>query len=342
MLATQIPRTNPDTFSRCAEGSPGIDHGKNLSPGQKTDAAMKASIEGTLWNDDLLRAVESYGIVVHVKDGVVYLSGHIVNATSQSRIQNAIGSIPGILAIRNNLVLDDRLTLEVAGSLGELEHTYHCKFFSGASHGVISLNGTVHDENIKSLAERRVARNPNVRGVINNIQVSGCERKSPEQPFLQPVIGEHIYFLDGISGIVHQVIINPDNRRVVAMTVRVQFADQRQELRALNSGKALSPERLVVLPMDLVRYMTRVSGFLNISSTESERYMDFDPAAYSAPKHGWSPPYPYCPDDVLFATVKQELIYQSLEHFPRAPFVVRWEEQSLGAELLANDSLLGG
>ena len=341
MLATQIPTTNPDTFSRCAEGSTAIDHGKNLSPGQKTDAAMKASIDVALWNDDLLRAIESYGIVVHVMDGVVYLSGHIVNATSQSRIQNALGAIPGILAIRNSLVLDDRLTLEVAGSLGELEHTYNCKFFSGASHGVISLNGTVRDENIKSLAEKRVSRNPNVRGVINNVKVSGSERKSPEQPFLQPVIGQNIYFLDGISGVVNHVIINPDNRRVVAMTVRVQFANQRQELKSLNSGQGLSPERLVVLPMDLVRYMTRVSGFLNISSTERERYMDFDPAGFSAPKHGWNAPYPYCPDEVLFVMEKQELMYQSLEHLPRAPFVVRWEEQSLGAELLANDSLGG-
>ena len=87
-------------------------------------------------------------------------------------------------------------------------------------------------------------------------------RKSPEQPFLQPTIGETIYFLDGISGVVNQVIINPNNRRVVAMTVRAQFANQRQELKSLNNGKALSPERLVVLPMDVVRYMTKVSGFL--------------------------------------------------------------------------------
>ena len=341
MLTPQIPITNPEAFSRCEEGSLLIDHGKNLSPSQKTDAAMKASIDGALWNDDLLRAIESYGIVVHVKNGVVYLSGHIVNAASQSRIQNALGAIPGILAIRNNLVLDDRLTLEVAGSLGELEHTYNCKFFSGASHGVISLNGTVSDENIKSLAEKCIARNPNVRGVINNVRVSGSDLESSEQPFLQPAIGQNIYFLDGISGVVNHVIINPDNRRVVAMTVRVQFANQRQELKSLNSGKALAPERLVVFPMELVRYMTRVSGFLNISSTESERYIDFDPAGYSAPKHGWNAPYPYCPDDVLFAIEKQELMYQSLEHLPRAPLVVRWEEQPLGAELLANDSLGG-
>jgi BON domain-containing protein len=341
MLTTEIPGTNPDTFSRCEERSPLIDHGKNLTPGQKTDAAMKASIDSALWKDDLLRAIESYGIVVHVKDGVVYLSGHIVNATSQRRIQNAIGAIPGILAIQNHLVLDDRLTLEVAGSLGELEHTYNCKFFSGASHGVVSLNGIVSDENVRSLAEKCVANNPNVRGVINNVRVSGSEPEAPEQPFLQPTIGENVYFVDGISGVVNQVIINPNNRRVVGMTVRAQFADQRQKLKSLNSGNAHLPERLVVLPMDVVRHMTKVSVFLNINSGESNRYKDFDPARFSAPKNGWKAPFPYCPDDVLFPVEKQEVMYQSLEYLPRAPFVVRWEEQLFGAELLDNDSLGG-
>ena len=341
MLAIEIPRTTPDTFSRCEERSHLIDHGKSLSAGQKMDAAMKASIDRILGSDDLLRAIESYGIVVHVKNGVVYLSGHIVNAASQSRIQNAIGAISGILAIQNNLVLDDRLTLEVAGSLGELEHTHNCKFFTGASHGVVSLNGTVRDENVKSLAEKRVASHPNVRGVINNVHVSGSELGAPEQPFLQPTIGSNIYFLDGISGVVNQVIINPNNRRVVAMTVRAQFADQGQKLKSLNNGKAHSPERLVVLPLYLVRYMTYISVFLLINSGESNRYMDFDSAHFSAPKNGWKAPYPYCPDDVLFPMEKLKLEYQVLEQLPRVPFVVRWEEQPLDAELLDNDSLGG-
>ena len=341
MLATELPRTNPDAFSRCEERSHLIDHGKSLSPSQKTDAAMKASIDRAFGSDDLLRAIESYGIAVHVKNGVVYLSGHIVNAASQSRIQNAMGAISGILAIQNNLVLDDRLTLEVAGSLGELEHTHNCKFFTGASHGVVSLNGIVRDENVKLLAEKRVASNPNVRGVINNVHVSGSEPEAPEQPFLQPTIGANIYFLDGISGVVNQVIINPNNRRVVAMTVRAQFANPGQKLKSLNNGQAHSPERLVVLPMDLVRYMTNVSGFLQINSGDSNRYMDFDPAHFSMPEIGWRAPYPYCPDDVLFPVEKQKMEYQVLEQLPRVPFVVRWEEPSLGAELLDNDSLGG-
>jgi len=177
--------------------------------------------------------------------------------------------------------------------------------------------------------------------VINNVNIAGAELKLPDQPFLQPSIGETIYFLDGISGVVKQVIINPNNRRVVAMILWGQFADQRQELKSSNSAGARPPERLLVVPMDVVRYMTKVSGFLHINSDESKRYMDFDPTRFSTPKNGWKAPYPYCPDDVLFPVEKQQVQYQFLEHLPRSPLVVMWQEQSLSAELLANDSLGG-
>jgi len=341
MLQTQMPGIIPDEFSRCEERSQLIDHGKGLSKIQKTDAAIKETVERALWDDDVLRAIEYYEIAIHVKNGIVHLNGHIVSTTSQSRIQKAIGAIPGILGIQNSLVPDDQLTLTVAASLGKLEHTHGCKFFTGASHGLVSLNGIVSDENVKSLAEKCVAGNPNVRGVINNIRVSGAEPELPDQPFLQPTIGESIYFLDGMAGVVKQVIINPNNRRVVAMTVGVQFTDQQQDLKSLNNGGARSPESLVVLSMDLVRFMTRVSAFLHISSTERKRYVDFDPTRFSTPKNGWKAPYPYCPDDVLFPVEKREVEYQILEQLPRPPFVVVWKEQLLREQLLANDSLGG-
>jgi osmotically-inducible protein OsmY len=341
MSPTQIPTMTSDEFSRCEERSHLMDHGKSLSPIQITDAAIKESINQAFRKDDVLRAIEYYEMEVHVRNGVAYLDGHIASTTSQSRIKSAMRAIPGLLGIHNNLVLDDRLTHEVAASLADLEHTYDCKFFTGASHGVVSLNGIVSDENVKLLAEKCVAANPNVRAVINNVRVSKSELELPEEPFLQPTIGEIIYFLDGISGVVKQVVINPHNRRVVAMILRAQFADQRQELKSLNSGKALSPERLVVVPMDTVHYMTRVSGFLRIHSAESERYMDFDPTRFSAPKNGWKAPYPYCPEDVLFPAEKRKVEYQILEQLPRSPFVVAWVEQPLSEELLANDSLGG-
>jgi hypothetical protein len=61
----------------------------------------------------------------------------------------------------------------------------------------------------------------------------------------------------------------------------------------------------MVIPMDLVRFLTRDSGFLRINSTEQVRDLDFNPASFIAPSVGWTPPYPYCPKDVLFSTEEE-------------------------------------
>lgn len=341
MDSLEAAAMDPDEFSRCKDPNQVTDYRKSLSPLQKSDSAIKTHIERALSNDEVLRAIEAYDVVVHVRDGVVYLSGHITGASSQARIRKAMRGIPGILETQSNLVLDDRLTLDVASSLGTLEHTHGCKFFTGASHGVISLNGTVNNENVKLLAEKRVSSHPGVRGVMNNVRVTGADVDLQELPFLQPVIGATIYFRDGISGVVKQVIVNPDNRRVVAMTVWAQFASQREELTSLERGSALSPQRLIVVPMSVVRHMTKVSGFLHISSGDRNQLTDFDPAYFHTPRVDWAPPYPYCPDDVLFAVERRQVEYQMLERLPRSPLVVAWVEQPISEELLANDSLGG-
>ena len=338
MFPVQIPRINSDEFSRCDERRQMTDPGKSLSPTQKTDAAIKEYVYHAFWKDDVLRAIEYYEIDVHVKNGIVYLNGHIVSTTSKSRVENAIRAIPGILGIRNNLVLDDKLTLEVATSLGKLEHTYNCKFFTGASHGVVSLNGIVSDENVKLLAEKCAASNPNVRAVINNVRVSGAEPELQDQPFLQPTIGEIIYFLDGISGVVKQVIINPNNRRVIAMTIQGKFTDRRYELQSMSDGKVRLPEQLVAVPMSVVRYLTRASGFLYINSNERNRYMDFDPGSFIVPNKDWLSPYPYCPEDVLFPIEYQDADIQIAYESYRFPFAAISEDASLREQLLANDS----
>ena len=338
MFPVQIPVTNPYDFSRCEHRGQAADPRKGLSPIQKTDAALKESIYHAFWKDDVLRAIEYDEIDVHVKNGVVYLSGHIVNATSQSRITNALRSIPGILGIQNNLVLDDQLTRQVAASLGNLEHTYGCKFFTGASYGVVSMGGIVRDHAVKLLAEQQAARNPNVRGVINHVRVSGVMPGWNEQPFLQPTIGETIYFLNGISGIVKQVIIDPNSRRVIAMTLQGNFTDRRYEINLLTDGKTPPPEHLKVVPMNEVRYLTRVSGFLHINSDERNRYMDFNSAAFGVPNAAWVPPYPYCPDDVLFPVEQLDRENYSLQQSASSPLPVASKEQLLWEQLLANES----
>jgi osmotically-inducible protein OsmY len=341
MSSAQMTKIIPDQISRCVERGQIIEHRNTPSPAEKKDAALKENIASTLGRDVVLRALDYSDIDVRVNNGVVTLNGHIMSSNSQNRVNHAIRAIPGIVEIINNLITDDKLTLDVAAALGSLEHTYGCKFFTGASHGVVSLNGTVENKDIRLLAEKCASDTPNTRGVVNNIQVSGSKLESQNLPFLQPAIGETIYFLDWVSGIVKQVIINPDNRRVIAMIIQWKFPGQRDELTTSEDGKAHSLERLVTVPMDAVRYLTRVSGFLSINSNEWDRYLDFDPGRFIVPDKDWVPPYPYCPDDVLF-TVSHQQAGEKMEIFPtRAQAVLLAKEQAYSEEHLANDSLGG-
>ncbi len=342
MLPEQIPRTAPNELFRCRDSSLLIAEGqKGRTGNSKADAALAHEVDNALWKDAAFRATDYDNIGVRVSGGIVYLYGHVISLTNQHRAERVLQAIPGLLGVNNYLVPDDRLVAEVATSLGSLEHTYDCKFFTGVSHGVVLLSGNVSDAKVILLAEKCAASNPNVRGVINSVRVQGRDSDLQDPPFLQPSIGEEIFFLNGISGVVRQVIINPNNRRVVAMTVWGQFTNQRQELRSLNNGEARPPERVIVLSMDLVRYLTRVSGFLTIRSSERTRYMDFDPASFGTPNVDWVPPYPYCSEDVLFPVEYQDADDENVQQLYRSPFGIPTEDQLLREQLLANDSLGG-
>lgn len=338
MFPDQIPRINYAKFSRCEERKQMKDAGEESDLIRKADMAIEEAVSQALSRDDVLRMTDFNEIDVSVKNGIVYLSGHVMSTASQSRVENAVLSVPDILEIKNNLVLDDGLTLEVAAALGKLEHTYSCKFFTGVSHGVVSINGVVDRQNTVWLAEKCAAGIPNVRGVINNVRVAGSALKSHNQLFLQPIIGETIYFLDGAFGIVKQVIINPNHRRVVAMTMQGKFTDQQYELNSLVDGKTPVPEQLITVSMTLVRYLTRVSGFLYIRSNERNRYVDFDPAAFFAANLSWIPPYPYCPEDVLIPIEYRNADLKLADESDPFPFGEILEDASIREQFFATDS----
>jgi len=342
MLPKHIPRTDPGELLRCKESSQGMDKVLNSHTEiSKADAALAHEVDDALWKDAAFRATEYDNIDVRVHNGIVHLLGHVSGLTNQHRAERKLQTIPGLLGVNNYLIPDDRLLSEVAAALGSLEQTFNCKFFTGVSHGVVLLSGDVSDAKVKLLAEKCAAGNSNVRGVINSIHVTGSELDGQDQPFLQPSIGEEIFFLNGISGVVRQVIINPDNRRVVAMTIQGRFTNRRQDLKSLNNGEAQRPDRLIVLSMDLVRYMTKVSGFLNINSREKNRYMDFDPASFITPNVNWVPPYPYCNGDVLFPIEYRDVENQIVQQPNRSPFNIALEDQSMRELMPANDSLGG-
>ena len=301
MLAKQTNQANLAEFSRCDDRSwlP-VEEQKVLDKKDNADASIAKKVERALWKNGMLRSTDYREIDVAVKDGVVFLMGHVISTSNQQLAEDAVRTIPGVLGVKSYLVPDDKIIREVAGALGKIEHVYGVKFFTGARNGVVVLNGEVSSTNVRSLAEKCAANIPGVRGVINNVRAAGVDLKAEDQRFLQPSIGEQINFRDGLSGKVERVIINPNNRRVVAMVVRGRYSNLQQDPRFLAYGEDQTPERLVVIPVSTMRYLTKSSGFLKIDSTEAAGYSDFDPSRFVAPRGDWTPPYPYCPDEVLF------------------------------------------
>ena len=342
MFLEQIPRTDPGESIRCQDSSQSkaVDQNSD-SKNIKADAALAHEAYQAIWKDSILRALDYNNIEILAKNAYVSLYGHVTSLTNQHQAENAIQSVDGVLGIKDHLIPDDRLVAEVATALGSLEHTYDCKFFTGVSHGVVLLSGDVDNEEIKLLAEKYAASNPNVRGVVSSIRVRGSELDLHGEPFLQPSIGAVISFLDGISGRVRQVIINPDNRRVVAMTIQGRFTNQRQDLNSFNNDETRLPERILVIPMTAVRYLTRASGFLNIHIKDTNQYMKFDAAHFFAPNEDWKAPYPYCAGDVLFPFKLQDPENKITPQLSQSPLSIRLEEKSLKEELLENDSLGG-
>jgi osmotically-inducible protein OsmY len=334
MFPAQMPLTDSNELMKCRDSSP---FGGESTP---ADTDLAKQVDNALWNAPMLRALDYSQIEIRVREGMVGLYGHVTSMPNRHRAESAVWSVNGVRGLANRVIADDTLLSEVATSLGSLEHTYGCKFFTGVSHGVVMLRGTVDDTRTRSLAEQCAASNQGVRGVLNSVRVRGGGLDLPELPFLQPHIGAEFHFLDGISGRVRQVIIDPCNRRVAAMTLQSRFEDRWEDPDSSSNGGSRPPMWTLVLPMTTVRYLTRESGFLNIRYSQSTRYWDFNAAEYLIPPKDWKPPYPYCPADVLFPARQADAATQIPEQF-ESPIALALAHQILKDELLENDSLGG-
>lgn len=290
----------------------------------KTDASIVEKVDRALWNNSVLRRTDYQEIDVSVRDAIVFLSGHVISASNRQLAEDAVRTVPGVLGVKSYLVSDDSLSQEVAGALGKVEHVYKVKFFTGVRNGVVALNGEVGSATLRSLAEKSAAKIPGVRGVINSVRAPGVDLEAEDQRFLQPVIGEQIYFRDGLLGAVQRVVIHPNNRRVVSMVVQRQISNYPPEPGSLLGGKTLVPEGLVIIPMNIIRYMTKDSGFLHIHSADTANYRDFDPAEFIAPEKAWTPPYPYCLEDVLFPVESVEETIQTESEPAIIPAMLPW------------------
>lgn len=265
-------------------------------PDYRTDASITDEIGSALWKDEFLRVSDYHQIDVRVKNGFVSVTGHVTSMMNLHRVKSAVKNVKSTLGASIHLVVDDQLLLKVAEALIQVERIEGSHVFAKVQNGVVALSGKVVSADIRALAQQCAANVPEVRGVINFITAPGVDLDTEDQRFLQPAIGEKISFGDGGFGFVRQVIINRNNRRVVAMIIQGRLPGQQLK----SAGETQPAERLAVIPVSLIRYITGYTGFLLIDSTETTLYQDFNPAGFVTPGADWVPPFPYCSDDVRF------------------------------------------
>jgi osmotically-inducible protein OsmY len=269
-------------------------------PDYRLDDALAAEVKAALWSDEILRNTDYNEIGVSVKDGFVRLQGHVSTWRNKTRTEEAACSIPGVLGVQNDLVLDQDLANRVAQALGNNEYTRSARISVGAKNGFITLNGRVDCANIREAAETIAASVPQVRGVINTIQAPNVVIDPKEYLVWQPLIGKEVSATDMQLGHVERVIINPRNRRVTAFVVRGAFPDPAGKDNFRSPGEEAQPEQSVVIPIEAVRYATDSSVLLEVGGAEAALYRSFELADFINPPAGWQPPYPYHWKQVLF------------------------------------------
>lgn len=131
---------------------------------ERPDNAILDDIWNALWRIDTVRSLDIHDIAVEVNQGTVVLSGHVAKDYHIQLIEDCITEVARGLPVKNELVPDSRLTIEVAQALAQDKRTRPHIIYVNCFHGWVHLGGIVPTMEVQSTAEEVAARNPYVRG----------------------------------------------------------------------------------------------------------------------------------------------------------------------------------
>ncbi|RPJ29017.1 MAG: BON domain-containing protein [Chloroflexi bacterium] len=251
-----------------------------------SDASILAEIWKVARQHDGIRALDIGSFSVSVREGFVFLTGHLSKKYHRELIEEIACSTPGVNAVRNNLVVDSELTIQVAERLSKDERTCGFIFPVGSAYGWVRLGGVVPRRELQMAVEEIAAQVPSVRGVLSRPRLIGENPETERRP-IQPQIQAKVYDYILQEGVVTQVVIQPRNRLVTQAAVRTgDFHD----------GKFVFYEYLV--PVEAMEVVNQESIFLKRQGPPLNRFPAFEPSDYPLAPSDWQPPYPYTAGDV--------------------------------------------
>lgn len=269
-------------------------------PTWRTDAELAAAARRALATAGVLQSGDYGHLSVTASAGTVTLSGHVGASADRPRAERALHELPGVLEVQNDLVADDDLVNLVSQALARDEGTRNGMIFVAVSRGVVILSGLHNSARARAAAEECAARVPFVRGVSNYTEAPGTVVDAVQERVVQPRVGQEVVASDMSLGHVAQVIIDPRNRRVVAIVVEGQFPDRRGATPRMRSYEMPMEERSLVIPITEMGFVTPTVVQLSIDGIAAAGHHDFASEDFIQPDRAWRPPHPYAKHECLW------------------------------------------
>jgi osmotically-inducible protein OsmY len=264
-------------------------------PEERPDPILVIEVKRALREEAIVHGAEIKSIHVSAHDGFINLMGYVPDSDQKARAENAARQISGVLEVENCLVVDKDLKRSVASAIAQVSGTSVDGISISAQNGFIVLSGDVSSVEARMAAEEQAGNVPQIRGILNTLQVQGLAVEFPEPRALQPSIGARVYATGLVLGHVEQVIVNGVNRLVTAILVDGMFSEPGANKRHWFLDDVIV-QRRVVIPVHAIQHLTDTAVFLEVATSQFE---DFDPESWAPPDTNWHPPYPYHREQVL-------------------------------------------
>lgn len=274
-----------------------------------SDQDLLSKVRAAVGKQPVIRALDLDHFTISVKDGQVYLAGHV---REKQLIEATVAGMVGDRAMHTELVDDRELAGMLAQALAVDPDTRLYRLRVNVDHGWVRIFGTVPSEAVQAAVEEVVAHHPLVRGTVMLPEVAGKPSEGSRAP-VQPPIGAEVIAADGSRGRVKQVIIDPCSRLVTHMIVQIE-GQEKPGLPAVNREHAIPVEEIVVVGYETI--------YLRRDRLPLSAYPVFSDDDFALPRPAWTPPYPYTRGTVRWLRrvrrePERQLKAQALEHLHR-------------------------
>jgi osmotically-inducible protein OsmY len=253
----------------------------SLATLRPADVDLLADVEAALWSNPSIRTLERASLSVDVREGEVFLAGHVASSMLRRRIGDLVAAVPGVVAVHNDIVADADLATAVAQALASDSRTRSHLIRVGTFHGWVRLSGEA-PEAVAQAAEEVASRVPHVRGVLDLPRAADDRRTREKRPSLQPGLGADVYTADGPAGRVSQAVISPRNRLVSHIAVQARL-----------EVKGRTVQGQFVVPAEAIEVVSAGGVFLKETSESLAARPMFKEDDFPPAPADWMPPFPY-------------------------------------------------